>query len=211
MTYDDPQEMPPEEDAASPETGGPQPRVVRSDAQEPQGPAVEQQIADLKDRLLRSLAEAENMRRRAERERDDAAKYAVANFARDVVGVADNLRRALDSAKNPGESENAQLKALMGGVEVTERGLLGTLERHGIKAIEAMGQKFNANLHQAIYELPGSGKEPGTVVQVVQQGFTIAGRLLRPAMVGVAKGDGGPRPASPKPDPESKPAIDASA
>jgi molecular chaperone GrpE len=150
-------------------------------------PAPEQQVAEMKDKFLRALAEAENMRRRAERERDEAGKFAVANFARDVVGVADNLRRTLESAKSPAESDSAKLKALVEGVELTERSLLGMLERFNVKVVEPLGQKFDPNLHQAMFEVPDTGKEPGTVVQVIQPGFTIAGRLLRPAMVGVAK------------------------
>jgi len=151
------------------------------------GPSAEQQLAEMKDKMLRTLAEAENMRRRAERERDEASKFAVTNFARDVVSVEDNLRRTLDSAKNPAESDAAKLKALVEGVELTERSLLGMLERYNVKIVEPLGQKFDPNLHQAMFEVPDTGKEAGTVVQVIQPGFTIAGRLLRPAMVGVAK------------------------
>ena len=153
----------------------------------PQEPSAEQQLAEMKDKMLRGLAEAENMRRRAERERDESAKFAVTNFARDVVAVADNLRRTLDSAKGKSESDAAQLKALVEGVELTERSLQATLEKYNVKIVEALGQKFDPNLHQAMFEVPDTGKEAGTVVQVIQPGYVIAGRLLRPAMVGVAK------------------------
>ncbi len=160
------------------------------------GPSAEQQLVEMRDRMLRTLAEAENVRKRAERERDDASKFAVANFARDVVGVADNLRRTLDSAKSPAESDSAKLAALLAGVELTERALISTLEKYNVKVVEPLGQKFDPNLHQAMFEVPDTGKDPGTVVQVIQPGFTIAGRLLRPAMVGIAK-------AAPKADPQA--------
>jgi molecular chaperone GrpE len=166
----------------------------------PSGPSPEQVIAELKDRLLRALAETENVRRRSDKEREDTAKYAVANFARDIVSVADNLKRALDSGRKPGESEAAQLKALLEGVDVTQRGLLSTLERFGIRVIDPIGQKFDPNLHQALFEVPDTDKEAGTVVQVVQQGYQIADRLLRPALVGVAKA-GGPAPSPANPNP----------
>jgi molecular chaperone GrpE len=157
--------------------------------EEPAGPSPEQQLAEMKDKVLRTLAEAENVRRRAERERDEASKFAVTNFARDVVSVADNLHRTLDSAKNPADSDAAKLAALVSGVELTERSLIALLEKYNVKIVEPLGQKFDPNLHQAMFEVPGTGKDPGTVVQVIQAGFTIAGRLLRPAMVGIAKAE----------------------
>ena len=163
-------------------------------APEPAGPTAEQQLAEMRDKMLRTLAEAENVRKRAERERDEASKFAVTNLARDVVGVADNLRRTLDSAKNPSESDSTKLAALLAGVELTERALIAMLEKYIVKIVEPFGQKFDPNLHQAMFEVPDTGKDPGTVVQVIQRGFTIAGRLLRPARVGIAK-------AAPKPDP----------
>jgi molecular chaperone GrpE len=140
------------------------------------------EIAALKDKLLRALADGENMRRRFERDREEANKYGIAKFARDVVGVADNLRRAIDSANTP-----ETMASLLAGVEVTERELLSVLERHGVRRIEAMGQPFDPNFHQAIVEIPDASQPPGTVVHVMSTGYTIAGRLLRPAMVGVAK------------------------
>lgn len=154
----------------------------------------EQQIAELKDRLLRSLAEIENVRRRADKEREDTAKYAVSNFAREIVSVADNLRLTLQSAPKSAEADGA-LKVLLEGVEMTQRGLHTTLEKFGIKVVDPIGQKFDANLHQALFEVPDTGKDAGTIVQVVQQGYQIGDRLLRPAMVGVAKGG----PATPPP------------
>lgn len=153
--------------------------------------AAETQIAELKDQLLRALAEAENVRRRGERERAEVAKYAIQNFARDVVSVADNLKRALASVA-PGEvAGNTALKALADGVELTEREFLAMLERHGIKRIEPLGQKFDHRYHEAMFEVEDPGQPAGTVVQLLQPGYVLQDRLLRPAMVGVSKG--GPR------------------
>ena len=144
-----------------------------------------------KDRALRALAEVENVRKRLERERDDARVYSVTRFARDLLTVADNLTRALASlpADTRAKADDA-IKAVIDGVEATERELQAALGRHGIKSIEAQGQRFDPHLHQAIAEVPAQGAEPGTVVNVVQPGYTIGDRLLRPAMVTVAKGSG---------------------
>ncbi|TDR94303.1 nucleotide exchange factor GrpE [Enterovirga rhinocerotis] len=146
---------------------------------------------DLKDRLMRALADAENLRRRSEREVADARTYAVTSFARDMLTVADNIRRGLESAKQAGETEAT--KPLIEGVELTERDLLATLARHGIKQLAPEGQKFDPNFHQAMFEVPNDQVPSGTVVQVVQTGYAIGERVLRPALVGVAKG--GPKPA----------------
>lgn len=153
--------------------------------------AVEQEIAELKDRLLRALAENENLIRRSRREREDATKYAAANFARDVLTVSDNLRRALQAAP---ESiiEDEAAKVFLDGVEMTERDLLSVMERHGITRIAPMGAKFNHNEHEALFEVPTGDAEPGTVVQVIEHGYLIHGRLLRAAKVGVAKAVPGP-------------------
>jgi molecular chaperone GrpE len=141
-----------------------------------------------KDRTLRALAEVENVRKRLEREREDARTYAVTRFARDMLTIADNLNRAL-AALTPDVRERSgdSLKAVMEGVEATERELNAALTRHGVKLIEAEGKRFDPHLHQAIAEVPTPGVEPGTVMHVVQQGYTIGDRLLRPAMVTVAK------------------------
>ena len=155
----------------------------------------EAQVAKLTDQLLRALAEAENMRRRSQREIEDARKYAVANFARDVLTVADNLRRALDAVPEDAAASEA-LKALSEGVGLTERELLAMMERHGIRKVNPMGEKFDPNLHQAMFEADTPGADPGTVIEVAQAGFVIGERLLRPAMVGVAKGG----PKQPKPE-----------
>ncbi|GFZ84514.1 nucleotide exchange factor GrpE [Elstera cyanobacteriorum] len=150
--------------------------------------ALQAEIAGLKDQALRALAEAENTRRRAERDREDASKYAVSSFARDLLSVADNLRRALDAVP---PSEDETVKALVTGVEATERELLAVFDRRGLTRIEPMGQTFDPNFHEAVFEVPNTGQPTGTVVQVLQVGYRIHDRLLRPAMVGVAKGDAG--------------------
>lgn len=150
------------------------------------------EIADLKDRLLRAVAETENLRRRSDREKADAANYAMTAFARDLLSVGDNLRRALDSI--PADTDlGDNAKTLVEGIEMTERELLNMLERHNIKKIDPMGEKFSHDLHQALFELPDTGEEDGTIVQVMQIGYKIKDRLLRPAMVGVAKGGGKPQ------------------
>lgn len=146
------------------------------------------EAAALKDQLLRALAETENVRRRADREREDTAKYAITNFAREVVTATDNLRRTIEGAKASHADDKAALASLLSGVELTEREFLGTLEKHNIRRIAPLGERFDPNFHQAMFELPDTGKEPGTVVQVVQAGYRIHDRLLRPALVGVAKG-----------------------
>jgi len=144
------------------------------------------EAADLKDQLLRALAEGENTRKRAAREREDSARYGISNFARDVVAVADNLRRAIDSlpADNAGEDV---VKTLTEGVAATLRQLDAAFANHGIERIDPAGQPFDHNLHQAMFEDPDSDQPPGTVVQVIEHGYKIHDRLLRPAMVGVAK------------------------
>ncbi|HEY1613764.1 MAG TPA: nucleotide exchange factor GrpE [Rhizomicrobium sp.] len=150
------------------------------------------EVAELKDRLLRALAEAENTRRRAERDRHDATQYAVTRFARDMLTVSDNLRRALDAFPAEARADAApQIKAVLEGVEATERQLVGTLESHGVRVIDTAEARFDPHLHQAIAEVPADGKPAGTIVNVVQTGYVIADRLLRPAMVTVARGDQG--------------------
>jgi molecular chaperone GrpE len=148
-----------------------------------------------KDRALRAMAEVENVRKRLERERDEARLYAVTRFARDLLTVGDNLARALAAVPADVRARaDDGLKAVLDGIEATERELKATLMRHGVKPIEAEGVRFDPHLHQAIAEVPADGTEPGTVMHVVQPGYTIAERLLRPAMVTVAKGEAAPRP-----------------
>jgi molecular chaperone GrpE len=143
--------------------------------------------AELRDRALRALADLENLRKRAERDREDQRLYAVTSFARDMLVIADNFQRALDSLSQEARANlPAQAKAVLEGVEATERQLMATLERHGVKRIDTTDAKFDPHLHQAIAEVPGQGKPPGAIVSVVQAGYVIADRLLRPAMVTVA-------------------------
>lgn len=158
---------------------------------------LEAEVAGLNDKLLRALAEMENVRRRADRDKEDTAKYAIANFAREMLSVADNLRRALETIPAETRDKDETLKNLYVGVEMTERSMLGALEKFGVKRIDAMGQRFDHNLHEALFEIEDATKPAGTVLQVLEGGYTIAGRLLRPAKVGISKG--GPK-AEPRPD-----------
>jgi molecular chaperone GrpE len=153
------------------------------------------EAADMRDRYLRLAAEMDNLRRRTARDVKDAKSYSVAGFARDMLAVSDNLRRALDAI--PAEAREAGdtgFNALIEGVEMTERAMLAALERHGVQKLEPIGQKFDPNFHQAMFEVPNTEVPNSTVVQVVQAGYTIGERVLRPAMVGVAKG--GPKAAA---------------
>ncbi len=144
------------------------------------------EVATLKDRLLRSAAETENVRRRADKDKQDASAYAVTSFARDVLNISDNLRRALDSQP---EDVSDDMKGFVEGVDMTERELLNTMERYGIKKVEPeIGEKFDHKFHQAMFEVPTEDHPTGSVMQVVAAGYVIKDRLLRPAMVGVAKG-----------------------
>ncbi|WP_457089442.1 nucleotide exchange factor GrpE [Microvirga sp. P5_D2] len=156
---------------------------------------LEAEKADLKDKLLRLMADMENLRRRTEREVADARTYAVANFARDMLNVADNVRRAIESVpKEDLSTAEGAFKGLIEGIDLTERDLLKNLERHGVKKLDPEGQKFDPNVHQAMFEVPNPDVPNGTVVQVVQSGYVIGDRVLRPALVGVAKG--GPKAAN---------------
>jgi molecular chaperone GrpE len=178
----------------------------REDKSPPAAPAAEtaadpaalaQEAADLKDRLLRSLAEMENLRRRTEREVGDARAYGISAFARDLLAVADNMRRALDAFRaEPHEAADAGTKALIEGIELTERELQKVLEKHGVRKLDPEGAKFDPHQHQAMYEVPDESLPAGTIVQVVQPGYTIGERVLRPALVAIAKGG----PKAPAPD-----------
>jgi molecular chaperone GrpE len=151
--------------------------------------ALKAENADLRDRFLRLAAEMDNLRRRTDRDVKDAKSYAVTSFARDMLSVSDNLRRAIETLPDEARAAaDATMTALIEGVEMTERGMLSTLERHGVRKIEAEGQKFDPNFHQAMFEVPNPNVPNNTVVQVVQAGYAIGERVLRPAMVGVAKG-----------------------
>jgi molecular chaperone GrpE len=154
--------------------------------------------AEYKDKALRTLAEMENLRRRTEREVADSRAYGIASFARDILAVADNMDRALQALDvELREKADAGIKALLDGVELTERELHKALEKHGVKKFEPVGEKFDPNLHQAMFEIPDPTLPAGTVAQVVQPGYMIGERMLRPALVGIAKG--GPKPVAEPP------------
>lgn len=160
------------------------------------------EVAALKDQLLRALAETENLRRRSEREREDAVKYASVPLVRDLVNVADNLRRALASVPAEEAQGNEQLKTLLDGVEMTDRELQTIFARHHIERIEPLGQRLDPHLHEALYEIPDPSAAAGTVLQVLQAGYRLRDRLIRPAQVAVAKGGpsaaAGPAAATPE-------------
>jgi molecular chaperone GrpE len=167
--------------SATPEPSAPEPDLTEKLARE---------AAELKDRLLRALAEMENLRRRTDREVADSRAYAVASFARDILQVADNMARALQaSTAELRLSADPRVKALLDGVELTERELMKVLEKHGVRKFEPQqGERFDPNLHQAMYEVADSSLPAGTVAQVIQAGYLIGERMLRPALVAVAKG-----------------------
>jgi molecular chaperone GrpE len=144
--------------------------------------------ADFKDKMLRAMADMENLRKRTEREVADARAYGITSFARDVLQVADNMHRALDSIGDElRETADAKVKSLLEGIDLTERELQKVLDKHGVKLFSPMGEKFDPNFHQAMYEIADGSAPPGTVAQVIQAGYLIGERVLRPAMVAVAK------------------------
>jgi molecular chaperone GrpE len=169
--------------AASEQAAAPQPST-----------ALEREHAETKDRLLRALAEMENLRKRTDREIADSRLYSLTSFARDLLVVADNMRRALDAvAPELRSSAEGGVKALIEGVELTERELLKALEKNGVRQFTPQGEKFDPNVHQAMFEIPDATVPAGSVVQVVQPGYMLGDRVLRPALVGVSKG--GPKMA----------------
>ena len=180
-----------------------QPETADTQTVDPEAAALEadpvaelaREAAEYKDKLLRTLAEMENLRRRTEREIADTRHYAVSAFARDILAVADNMERALQALDaDLREKADAATKALLDGVELTERELIKVLEKHGVKRFEPIGERFDPNVHQAMFEVPDPSVPTGQVVQVMQPGYMIADRILRPALVGVSKG--GPKPAA---------------
>jgi molecular chaperone GrpE len=180
-------EHPQETDAQDPqaETGSEASTEVPA-PEETAPPSLEDQLAESNDRLLRALAELENTRRRAERDRIDAQQYGMMRFARDMLSVIDNMERAQQAIGDDAEiPEN--LKAVMEGIVATERDLRAILERHHIIAITPKGEKFDPNFHEAMFEAPGTGSDAGTVIEVIETGYRIGERLLRPARVGIAK------------------------
>lgn len=148
------------------------------------------ELEKTKDQALRALAEAENARKRALKDREDASRFAISSFAKDLLSVADNLRRALDSIPADAVAADPHLKNLKDGVEATERDLLKSFEKNGIRKLNPEGEPFNPNFHEVMFEAPGTGKPPGTVTQVMETGYVLNDRLLRPARVGVAKNEG---------------------
>jgi molecular chaperone GrpE len=175
--------------AATPEPVVSKPYIMPDDPEPGSVELLQKEAAEARDRMLRTLAEMENLRKRTAKEVADSKLYGVTGFARDVLDIADNLQRALDAV--PAETRAAAdsgLTSLIEGVELTERSLLNALEKHGVKKLDPQGQKFDPNFHQAMYEVPDASVPAGTVVQVMQAGYTIGERVLRPALVGVAKG-----------------------
>lgn len=173
------------------------PYVMPDDPEEGSVEALTKEVADAKDKMLRTLAEMENLRKRTQREVADARAYGITAFARDVLDIADNLQRALDAVPvEAREAADPGLKALIEGVELTEKSLHKTLEKNGVQKLDPLGEKFDPNFHQAMYEVPDSTVPAGTVVQVVQGGYKIGDRILRPALVAVTKGGAKPSPAA---------------
>jgi len=188
------------DNSADPEQG-PEPVVskpyIMPDDPEPGSvEALAKEAADLRDKMLRTLAEMENLRQRTRREVADSKIYGITGFARDVLDIADSLQRTIDAVPaETRESADPLLKSLIEGVELTERSLLSALEKNGVKKFDPQGEKFNPNFQQAMYEVPDPSVPSGTVVQVVQAGYTIGERVLRPALVGVSKGGAKAAPA----------------
>ena len=181
------------DNSASPEQGAEpvvsKPYIMPDDPEEGSAEALAKELAEARDKMLRTLAEMENLRQRTRREVSDAKTYGITGFARDVLDIADNLQRALDAV--PSETRAAAdpgLKSLIEGVELTERSLLNALEKNGVKKFDPTGEKFDPNFQQAMYEVPDPSVPAGTVLQVVQAGYMIGERVLRPALVAVSKG-----------------------
>jgi molecular chaperone GrpE len=184
-------EFEPKQDPLS--TGAP---ANENEARAAERQALEAQLAELKDKYLRAVAETENIRKRAERDVADARAYGISSFAREMLGVADNLTRATEALDQEARaSAEGTLRALLDGVELTRRELHKTLEKHGVRRLDPLGEKFDPNFHQAMFEIPTADQPAGTIVQVVQPGYAIGDRVLRPAMVAVAR-------AAPRPDAE---------
>lgn len=159
---------------------------------------LEAQLADLKDKYVRAVAETENIRKRNARERQDISKYAVSSFAKDLLDFSDNFRRAMDSVPAELLEEDERIKNTLGGIEAMERELLKIFEKHGIQKMEPMDEIFDPNFHEVMFESPGSGKPAGTIVQIIEPGYMLHDRLLRPARVGIAKDDGSSDEAPPQ-------------
>jgi len=163
--------------------------------------ALEAELARMKDHMLRALAESENTRRRAQKDKEDAGKYAISAFARDLLDFADNFRRALESIPADLKSADERMEGVISGIEAMESALLRNFDKHGIQKILPMDQVFDPNFHEVMFETPGTGKPAGTIIQVIEPGYLIKDRLLRPARVGVAKDEGQGSGAPPSGDP----------
>ena len=187
-------------DPAKPGQGEPvvsKPYIMPDDPEQGSAEALSKELGETRDKMLRTLAEMENLRKRTTREVADARTYGITGFARDVLDIADNLQRALDAVPADARANaDPGLKALIEGVELTEKSLHKALEKNGVKKFDPAGQKFDPNLHQAMYEVPDQSVPSGTVAHVVQAGYMIGDRILRPALVGVAKGGAKPAAAS---------------
>ncbi len=169
--------------------GGAQEQPVPNDEDQLRIQVLEEQLERTKDQMIRALAEAENARKRAQKEREDASKFAVSKFSRDVLSVADNLRRALDSVQADMVEALPQIKNLIDGIEATERELLRVFEMNGIKKTNPIDELFDPNFHEVMFEAPMPDKENGTIIQVIEPGYILNGRILRPARVGIAKSE----------------------
>jgi molecular chaperone GrpE len=186
-----------QKDNPGPEPVVSKPYVMPDDPEEGSVEALAKEVAEARDKMLRTLAEMENLRKRTAKEVADARAYGITGFARDVLDIADSLQRALDAVPaETRESADPMLKALIEGVELTERSMLNALEKNGVKKFDPTGEKFDPNFQQAMYEVPDASVASGTVVQVIQAGYTIGERVLRPALVGIAKG--GPKASPPE-------------
>jgi molecular chaperone GrpE len=186
-----------QKDNPGPEPVVSKPYVMPDDPEEGSVEALAKEVAEARDKMLRTLAEMENLRKRTAKEVADARAYGITGFARDVLDIADSLQRALDAVPaETRESADPMLKALIEGVELTERSMLNALEKNGVKKFDPTGEKFDPNFQQAMYEVPDPSVASGTVVQVIQAGYTIGERVLRPALVGIAKG--GPKASPPE-------------
>ena len=179
---------------ANTETPKPEPEVDAAAEKETEeqeaeaAPSVEDRLAETNDQLLRALAELENTRRRADRDRAEALKYGAASFARDMLGVADNLQRALNAVADLDQDTLPDAaKSLLEGVAATERDLIASMGRHKVSPVSPMGEKFDPNMHEAMFEAPGTGQPAGTIIEVIETGYMMDERLLRPAKVGIAK------------------------
>lgn len=192
MSSAEPEKMPPqsepEQDSSIPETDG------GANPLEEKISALEAELSTAKDKMMRALADADNSRKRAVKEREDATRYAVTSFARDLLDFVDNFGRAL-AAIPPELKTDDRIKNTVTGIEAMQQSILSVLQKHGIRRLEPMDEPFNPNFHEVMFEIPGTGKPAGTIIQLVDAGYILHDRLLRPARVGVAKGDAGDTPS----------------